>query len=63
MRGNNYARFTNNSKFGEPTKVTIARDAIREGESLRRKIEGRRILEDDHSTTQMALAFNGARAA
>ena len=63
MRGNTHARFTNNSKFGEPTKVTVARDAINEGEALRKKLEGKRILVDDHSSTQMAHAFATARAA
>ena len=60
MRGNNYARFTNNSKFGEPTRITVARDAIREGDELRNKLQGRRILTDDHSSTQMAHAFEAA---
>ncbi len=54
---NNYARYTHSYKF-EPYSKKI----IEEGNDLRKKVEGRRILEDDYSTTQMALAFETARA-
>lgn len=44
MRGNNYARYTNSHKFGKPIAQARASDAIREGEALRKKLEGKRIL-------------------
>lgn len=44
MRANNYARYTDSHKFGRPIAVTHALEAIAEGEALRRKLEGKRIL-------------------
>lgn len=44
MRGNNYARYTNSHKFGKSVAQMRAADAIREGDALRKKLEGRRIL-------------------
>lgn len=45
MRGNNYARYTASHKFGRPIAATLASDAIREGEALRQRLAGRRVLE------------------
>lgn len=39
------SRFTNESKFERCDSFKMAQEAIREGEKLRRKIEGHRILE------------------
>lgn len=61
MRGNNNARFTHSFKFEGNLKYVES--ASREGDRLRKKLEGKRILEDNHSTTQMSYAFKEARAA
>ena len=55
MRGNNYARYTHSYKF-DP----YSRKIVEEGNDLRKRLEGKRILETNTSTTQMALAFNVA---
>lgn len=47
MRNNNYARFERETPFERPYRdhSETASIAIREGDALRRKLEGRRILE------------------
>lgn len=39
------SRFTNESKFERTNTYEMAKDAIREGEELRRKLIGHRVLE------------------
>ena len=48
MRNNNYARFEHETPFERPyaDHSECAAIAIREGEALRKKLEGRRILVD-----------------
>lgn len=50
LRSRSYHNFVrdwhpNASKFGKPCAVTRAEDAIREGDELRRKLAGKRVLE------------------
>lgn len=55
MRGNNNARFTHSFKFEGNLKYVES--ALQEGNALRKKLEGKRILLDDHSNTTMTQAF------
>jgi hypothetical protein len=56
-----YARWAAPSKYEGPQKRTES--IIREGDALRSKLEGRRILTDDHSQTTMAIAMREAHHA
>lgn len=59
MRSNSYAKYIAPSKFEGNQRYV--ENASNEGNRLRARLEGKRILFDDHSTTQMAHAFKEAR--
>lgn len=64
VTSNRHARFTNPSKFNGPTSPTLlARQAIKDGDALRRKLDGRRILTDAPRENAFVTAFQDATEA